>query len=635
MNDRLESFSMASDETVHDAGARRQLLKYYSAPRHSGNDEPEGENNQNKRPAGGGGPNALWMAHMERKLSESWKSTHASRDEPTADACWLRSGVVYMIQLAQVNPAGSKGFGPSVERRHLPRWSKLVELYYVYFTIKLAICLVAQHEYNQLYEKIQTMAQSSHENASMWLTEGHHHQQLTDELARSTEWLHYVGAPWRELRYPIEILYSTILVFSAAAYVVTRIGYYKAGQSKVARFILNPDKERRSINKEMCQLADEFLVSSGNYLRVCREANRMEVHRSMAIESGSGGAFIETNSRSINRNGTHLVLFQDVSELLLSGHLMPLNRNNKWLQKLVSFSGSMFLQVAITSAVTNFIIVAIVPYYEEENFYYLTGPADVLFMVEITLYLALFIQLASFYATILTLTPIDQIEYALKLRQLIQDTIWRIDQTSGVQFDQKCPSERAIAVRRLHMDIVAVMIQLKMFQRQLASGQIVRGRALTSMVILMATSPIFARAVTLHMNDQTKLVVLIGSLVVVLVIDCIIVPNCLLYARCLDIHRDLSSMLAHLVGVTHYQGGLETRISWLSSGLGHSLWLLRKELNLPEGMLEKVATSTLFGKLNYYSAIGIHFWCGILLISLWLKEPDPSMNPFVDALFFI
>lgn len=565
---------------------------------------------------------------MERKLNESWHMNHIKRVEPFY-VHWLRSTIIYVFELAQVNPVSASGFGLSDRRCDLPLWSKLAELYFTYFSFKLAFCVFVHYEYDRLRLQLKSMNQPP-----LAYDQGKHQQrqqQLASELQQSIKLLDLVGSPWRELEFAVQGVYGILVVYADVIYFYAKYVFYKSGRVSLVRFILNPDKECHNIHRDTCQLADSFLVSSENYLRACRELKWDVFHRSNALDSGRGGQFI-SNSFKFDESKTRPILVQDVAELVLSGRLEPLNRTRRWLQIMELVTVSMMIYIMSLSLFLWFGIGVIMPHFIEPNFHYHLGPSDCWFFIELVSFIAIGLQVVSYYAPLLITISIDQTKYALELSKLIQRTIWDIDRT-GSRFARLNPWQREASIRKLNMDIVTVIIQLKMFESQLASTEKIKSRASSGIIILLATAPLFARVLIAHLNGDMKIAAWCGSFVLMIITDSMIWPNCHLYAQCLGIQKGLSSLLAHLVTASHFGDG-QLNISWLESGLIHSQWLLRKDLGMPHEMMEKFATSTIFGKLTHYNLLGVHFWCGVLLLSLWLKGPDPSGNPLIDALFF-
>lgn len=577
----------------------------------------------------------LWAAHLNHKLKQSRQSI-AHQKFRTSYGRLMRWVLVRLMQLSQVNPAGDDAFGPAVDRRHLPRWSKLVELFIVYFSIKLSFCTLAQHDYNRLSSSVGSIDQQSRDETLANLSEQQlkqqQSQQLAEELQRSIDRLDALGSPLRQLNYLVEGVYICILLFVNALHFIPRLITHEEGHLSISmvRFILNPDKERQNLQVDISQLTNGFLVSSENYLRLRWQVrSKMGQRFRLAVESNRRGSFI-SNRHELDEHETHSMVVQDVCYLVLAGQLEPLNRCWEWSQAMELLAVWLLIYVNIVGGLLCLCFTFVVPFYVKANFYYHLGPSDCWLFIEIILYLMIGLQLTGLHILTMVMLSIDQIKYANELRHLIQATTWLSDQTCTPPERPELACRKDASLRQLHMQLMRVLLQLRLFRAQLASSRRAKEQGMSLIIMFMAIIPILVRALVVHMSNEMKLASSLGALVIILLADTMILPTCHLYARCLDIHRALSSLLAHLVGATHF-GGKELRSSWSATGMSHSQWLLRKDLNMPDGMLEKFATETLFGKLTYHKAIGVHLWCGILLISLWLKGAGSTGNLLVDT----
>ena len=132
----------------------------------------------------------------------------------------VRRHINRTIQLGQVCLDGGQGFCPSVERRFVPLWSKLVEVYFIYFTLKLTLGLVLQHQHNNLLLALSRLNSSSSSSPSQPQTKQQSTEpsQLLELLASSNSILDLVGSPWRKSRQVLEVVYLFVLFMVFVAY---------------------------------------------------------------------------------------------------------------------------------------------------------------------------------------------------------------------------------------------------------------------------------------------------------------------------------------------------------------------------------------------------------------------------------
>jgi hypothetical protein len=579
----------------------------------------------------------LWMEAVARRLDESWRQASSQRAEPFY-ARLLRPALCGLIRLAQVNPAGDQGFGPSLERRQLPAWTKGFELFFAYFTAKLFICTLVMHEYNQMSVEIQ-LTQSAQNGSSLPSVEpaaaaangqqpSHptrpSRHELEARLRTAMRLLDLLGSPWRGLHYLAEIGSAASILFMGALYLSGRVYVYKAGpiRAAVMRLLLDPDKERKSIHEQICNQADRFIVSNENYFRVRRRVYDARFAPVPADESAL-----------IGDGSARLLVARDTMRLVLANRLEPLNRRRDWVafMQLVLF-GTLIETLLLGTAIILLMLVAY-PLAARGSFQYSLGPGDLLFLAETTCYLLSGVCLGTFYFLWLSLMSLDEIKFARELHKLIGATTIEIDLASERLAAAGRGRQLPIAVvRQLQMSVTAVLLQLWMFRAQVVSTKQVKGFVCGLLIALMPVTPALGRLILAHIDQHSRQALLVASMGVIMVSDIITWSTCRLHTMCAGIYRELAKLNAHLTatGQRHHH---RHRAAWLASGLCHSQWLLRTELRSPDAMLDILAANTCFGRITYGNFIGIHFLCGLLLISFWFKNKHSTGNALADTLW--
>lgn len=172
----------------------------------------------------------------------------------------------------------------------------------------------------------------------------------------------------------------------------------------------------------------------------------------------------------------------------------------------------------------------------------------------------------------------------------------------------------------INLCLLQTLMHYKIFVGQ--SKPALKSIQVFTMIALGVTSilPIVTRLLLAYLDSRQKgfsiaicvLVLIYGNIGFILIGK--------LYTRCLDIYRHLQSLIAHSVAIDHcvrMQTGHEAYDK-------HLIWLLRKELNQPERLIDQFAIRLLGDqwKLTYSSLIKFHFWWGVLIISTIVIDPS-------------
>jgi hypothetical protein len=615
---------------------------------------------------------ASWPARLERKLNESWQRS-AQLDSPNLRR--LRWMMTKMIQLTQVNLAGHD-FGPSLERAQLPVWSKLIEAMFVYFTAKLCVCLFLQHEHGDIVFELRRANRTIADQNQQ--PEQHQHliRELKERLERSTERLDVFGSPWHDLDRTLEIAYFGMIILTVFIYFAPRfyVRHFNPIESDLVRVVLDAKKEHANINRSICKQADKFLMSSANHFRICRNfdnglfqldsdsdsdsdsrrqskadsstpspwTQRVWWRSSIAVTVAAAAA--GAKSVQFDTGLAQSRLARHVFQLALGQRLQPLNRREHWLHFLLSKLILMYSILVLIALVTYVCTAFFYPLYMVDGFRMRTGPGDLWFLVEVAVFVLALVLVYSTYFLALISTCVDLIKFALDLVNLIDTCRLEIETVRQqkrawplVATRQLAPAAEqrryAHAIKRLHEQVMVVLFQFRLFKGQLAAMRHVYGFALDLIMLGMLLVPILGRLIANEADQQARLVLLEVSVMIMIVADTIILPVCDLYARCIDIYHRLCQLSAHLEALLqdNQRAGAAFAVSWVASGMAHTYWQLRSELVRPDVMLDKMAAQTLFGRVHYGRFLTIHFWCSLLLLSLWFKY-NSSGNTLADAL---
>ena len=265
-----------------------------------------------------------------------WSDAKSHRTWQGLIATLVKVVVINLMKLNRVNPSGN--FGPSMRWRDVPHWSRLAELFGVYFTIKLIICAFIHHEYNQLVSKLDAIHQQKQQQqqqqaeAELNVT---YLNEIQAQFIESERRLDLVGSPWRKLGYISEVAYATTLIGYLAIYFGTRIYFAIAGTSKVGIlcYCLEPEKEMELVNEEACRQTNKLIASMEIYLQACWDV-RCKLSRSSSLVFESQHRDTKTSGRfsnEIQATLTHSALVCMVTRLHRANELIPMNRRPAWL----------------------------------------------------------------------------------------------------------------------------------------------------------------------------------------------------------------------------------------------------------------------------------------------------------------
>lgn len=562
-----------------------------------------------------------WVARVKRSLIDaSSVQNDPNRTESRKHVQWLKAAFNFLIKMNQVNPAGEDGFGPSVKRCDLPLWSKFAEIFTLYFAVKLIVGELAQHEYDRLSFDIDALNRSSSCSAEKYA-------KLSEDLRRINGRLDMIGSPWREIRYPVELIYLFEVALSYVAYIGFKLFVYRKGPVRlgVLRFLLDEERECANINRDICKQVEEFLVSNENHLWACHSDYYLGGSRNkIGHISGCINEFQE-------ELGSHSSLAKEVLHLLVENCLIPPNRTSKWLSCMQTLACILILLMEMSGLVIGVLFFIVFPKFVMQVPFH-SGPADIMFAMEAVIYCTLGLQTCCLYLVLLVVSSVDMVKYALELRKLIRQAIKMTHQIREASFAiQASQHQRAASIRQLNSSLIAILVQFKMFREQLTAIQGIQGLGLSLVMLDMILGPILSRLVAARLDYSSKVIAVPTMLFIMILADLVIGPACYLQARCLDIYRSLASLLANLIATEESCGG-KTKTIWSTNGLSFSQSLLQRELSVPEVMVSRFTTKTPFGQVTYSRFLAIHFWCGLLLISLWQSDSSSTGNAIADSL---
>lgn len=213
---------------------------------------------------------------------------------------------------------------------------------------------------------------------------------------------------------------------------------------------------------------------------------------------------------------------------------------------------------------------------------------------------------------------------------------------------------------QMDADVLKAMLQYKIYVAQYEPVKRCFGFSMLVAGILMVLLPLIGRLHVPYIDPSMKVLVGLLNLVCVLVANLVImIPISYLYSRATELYNQLSCLMAHTVAISAHQRRPNSpgapdlnwpapdrfkRESWAKDSdieaddvlsddeqphrseprrlgswhrvyKGHAIWLLRKELDHPDGLAVNFMTNVFGVQLNYGNLLKVNFWIGLLLQS--------------------
>lgn len=172
----------------------------------------------------------------------------------------------------------------------------------------------------------------------------------------------------------------------------------------------------------------------------------------------------------------------------------------------------------------------------------------------------------------------------------------------------------------LNLFLMHTLLQYRIFVKQLRSP--LESIQIYCTLALLTTSilPLVTRLFIAYLNRSRKIESIFVCVLILVLFDLGLLLVCQLHTRSPDIHKNLHSLLAHIIDMNHYVGRQIVREVYD----GHLIWMLRRELLFPERLKYQFATH-LFGtqfNMTYAVFLKYHFWWGALMISITALDPS-------------
>ena len=504
-----------------------------------------------------------------------------------------------------------------------PTWSVALLIVSIVSMIHMVINIYCQFAYDILSFKLSQL-QELHRDAP---SDEKRIQQLALMVRRSEETLKSLGAPHMRFHFITECVYMFILMVQLGAYIQTMM-YYKyvhPYDSYLCRSILDPNRASRLCDGLIWREINKFIKSSENHANALIEAKHNEDDHSL---EGRDEDYRSKNGLRIIFN--HRLTCKQLNQMNSRNVLRPFNRLQKWMNHLF-FIYSLFSLAAVLYAITYITTTTSFLYLLAEP---LDGWAELIIFLELALFLGVSSTCIYFHGSIMVVTSIDQIILARKMRKLIERCISlnsaRYERCLILMLDgrEDCQINKSqrnwlIDCYRTQMngDLLLVLMHFKIFVGQLRPVRYNIEPITFIACILLFFIPISGRLsmpyVKQSFNWNFRLMVLIASVICTSLTNVGLIPICHLNTRCLDLYRSLSSLMAHVVELGES--------NWGSSIYdGHSVLVLRRELDHPEDLLRQFVSRATGIDLTYSNIVRLHFWVGLIILSILVTQSNPN-----------
>lgn len=565
------------------------------------------------------------------------------------------------------------------KRRRFTWLSKVLLWLYFLFTFHLLASLYCQYSYDfnvirlmrlRTLVKQGLVSEKEFEMRETWLTERVEQTKLT---------LRAVGAPLWRLSILAECLYLYTTIFAFIIYYSTILFYKHITRFNIhfVRELLDNEAGQRHTNKlvefEVVRLIESQRMFSKNLLHYSKQRaiewrqrptatatagrNKFDVQQGTRPVPGPGKLSANTEASAAGGQlGQERVLqmltnehrvYRCLTRMLTSGALKPYNRAQWWARKRskLTFVYHIFIFAYTACLFGTMLTMAYVLRPPEEPMSW----ADTSILAGLIYSILLLGMSTNLCATYLFVSTVDQVIIVNKIQELILTCIERNKleflllvraknsaanenlrngrEAESLEADQdKC----SMHVERMNANYLFVIIHYRIFVTQFVPfRRSVKGGAIyvTALVLLIPLLIKFHSPYANFFNyPLIKGFIAFLSTTVLFPANGLFVPVSHLYARCLKLYRVLSSLIAHTVEIESHPMG---------KGIydQHALSLLFKELRLADQFMNRFKARFLGLTGNYNTLVKVHFWWGLVILSILAENAGNGGQELLSALF--
>lgn len=184
---------------------------------------------------------------------------------------------------------------------------------------------------------------------------------------------------------------------------------------------------------------------------------------------------------------------------------------------------------------------------------------------------------------------------------------------------------------QMNSEFLKVFMQNKVFITQIKPLARSFGAFAGAFLALLFAITIDIRMHSSYVDHATKVYFLAINVILVLAADVCLVPLSYMNARCQELYKSQSSLLAHIVEISDHRNMQWLRYRKSTQAVAassaaqnepaqifdpHTMLLLRKELNHPQQLVNQFAIRALFIRLTHSNLLRMHFYVGIIGMSM-------------------
>lgn len=564
--------------------------------------------------------------YKDRKLINTWTQVDSRKHktQPAADAKTTRAG-------------------------HW--WPLIPVLCYVYIFTKMYLNVYFQYIYDYHLFRLRSVQESKSRNensmdqltVSSWYLRAKERDELT-KMSSAMAKLVWLGAPFYKSSYFVELAYQYLVYVTFITYGTGQIYYnlISALDFRLARSLLYPLLEHANHMKLVCDEVNKFIISSRNF------------HLNDYDESLDTNFYeAEETSTTITSGETFEsgACLKQLRRLALNDQLRPLNWSSDWIEQLCLYYNKFTISCATWASLMMTVFSLMLPQVVEFDYHHWSS-SDILMFIE-NIVIIFYLNIAvTFYVSVLFVSCVDYILYVNKLRLLIdersrQNQLKYIKMvSSSVESKPSWPSyasgtnQRLIStelrLKTMNCNLLYCLMHYKIFVAQDKRHRESFQSLAFHSIIVWFVLPIMSRLHEPYVVENAKILQVWICLGSCFFINCVLVPICYLHNSSHKLYKSLCSLLAHTIETRTIGGNSgqhNNKLCWTpeaktdlinSYGCGATFYddnlvcLLRKELNNPDLFTQKFASVTLGIHLTYPNLVLVHFWYGIILLSLIL-----------------
>lgn len=371
----------------------------------------------------------------------------------------------------------------------------------------------------------------------------------------------------------------------------------------------------------------------------------------------------------------HFYTIKIIEQMALSGSLLPCNRSSEWIKTLSHWNSVLCIVFIVYCSLIQVVVLFTLP--RMANITFNTQLMDLLAMFDSLILTMIVIVTSIFYGSLILTMSIDQVHLVRQLKWNVlrvigvntarqRDSAKLIERIRELAEPLNAPASQRMEASQVLRDqneqriglikhlslrlethntqtdgeLLHVLLEYKIFVAQLLPAKRSCGFVSLIAMTLMGLMPLIGCLHVPYIDFTIKFYVGMLSLLCAVVADvAILIPISYLHARSAELYKCLSSLLAHTVAMTSEQVGCEQAAAEADkeddehgSGLEfdldqvrcvynrHAVWLLRKELDQPDCLLDQFVTFVFGVRLNYSNLLKVHFWVGLLIKSIFSES---------------